>query len=270
MEQHLTLREIQLEELDILKKVTKYIDDKELRYYIAGGTLLGAIRHNGFIPWDDDIDILMPREDYEKFIKYAEEDFIGNNYETLTLENGKHNRPFCKVINKNISIKSKSKEDKNLWIDIFPLDGLPDSMEESKKIIKKCLFYKGQIYLRTTKCKEILKEKKSIYNKFIKLILKPFTYRHKIVYYSCKINNIAKKYDYSNSNIVGSLVWTDGYQAIYNKKWFNRSIKHEFEDGLFNIPEGWDEYLKNLYGDYMVIPSEENRTSHTIIAKNNE
>ena len=267
-EKYLTLREIQLEELKILKKVVNYIEHKNLRYYISGGTLLGAIRHKGFIPWDDDIDILMPRTDYEEFLNYLKTDELYSDYEVLTLENGKHNRPFCKVINKKVHIYSKSEEDKYLWIDIFPLDGLPASIDKSRKIIKKLLFLKGQIYLRTTSCKEILKERRSIYNRVLKILLKQLTYRHKIIYYSKKIDDIAKKYPYDNSDKVANLAWTDGYKSIYNKVWFTKSLTHEFEDGIFNIPVEWDKYLENLYGtDYMELPPKEDRIDHKITAK---
>ena len=70
MKNEMSLRDIQLEELELLKIITKYIDAKNLKYYISGGTLLGAVRHKGFIPWDDDIDIIMPRNDYEKLMKF--------------------------------------------------------------------------------------------------------------------------------------------------------------------------------------------------------
>lgn len=268
--EYLSLREIQLEELEILKKVTNYLQDRKLKYFLAGGTLLGVIRHKGFIPWDDDIDIFIPRADYEKFLEYSKKELIDSSYEVLALENNNYGRAFCKVVNKNIPIESTSIEDKYLWIDIFPLDVLPESLEESKKIIKKSLFIKGQIYLRTTKCKEILKEKKSLSNRILKLILKPISYRHNLVYYSKKIRNIAKKYEDKISDKVGDIVWPDGYQSIFKKEWFENTIKGEFEQILFDIPSGWNEYLKHLYGDYMKLPDENKREAHNIIAKKNK
>ena len=262
----LTLRELQLEELEILKEVTKYIDSKGLKYFFVGGTLLGAIRHNGFIPWDDDIDIAMPRKDYEAFLNSIKKESLSEGYEIFTMENKKHNRPFCKVVNKNINIETKSQEDKYLWIDIFPIDGLPEDEKKSQKVIKKILYYKGQIYLKTTSIKEILSERKSLFNRVLKILLKPITYRHKTMYYAKKMDKIAKKNDYENSRMVAELSWIDGYHSVLYKDFFSSSVKHEFEDEFFNIPIGWDSYLKKQDGDYMKLPPEESRVDHKIIA----
>lgn len=266
-EEYLSLKEVQLEELKILHNVVKYLDKHKLTYCLCGGTLLGAVRHKGFIPWDDDIDISMKREDYEKFLEYSKTEKIDDSYEVLCIEKNNSTRTFCKVVNKNLPITSKSKEDKYLWIDIFPLDKLPESLEEAKKVIDKNLFLKGQIYLRTTKIKDIMKEKKSLKNRIIKIILKPITYRHSVKYYAKKIIKNARKYENNNSSKLADAVWPDGYQSIFNPEWFEKTEKIEFEHEIFNAPCGWKEYLSNGYGNYMELPPEDKRISHNILIK---
>lgn len=266
-EEYLSLREIQLEELIILKKVTKYIKSKNLKYFLAGGTLLGAIRHKGFIPWDDDVDICMQRPDYDKFLQYIKEEKIDDNYEIQTIELNNSTRTFIKIINRNIPIQSASIEDKYLWIDIFPLDGAPGEMEETKKMIDKNIFLKGQIYLRTTKCREILKEKKKMSNKILKILLKPITYRHNVKHYANQMVNTAKKYDYNTSEYIADFAWPDGYQSIFRKEWFEKAKELKFEDELFDVPDGYVEYLTHLYGNYMELPDESERKSHNILAQ---
>ena len=155
----LNIREIQLEEVEILKEFIKFANENNLKYYLSGGTMIGAVRHQGFIPWDDDIDIAMPRPDYDRLINLAKTKKISEELEIKSLELGNLAYPFVKIINKNIDIVSKSAEDKNLWIDIFPIDAVPSDYEEQKKLIKKVMNYKGIIYLHNTKAKDILKEK---------------------------------------------------------------------------------------------------------------
>ena len=128
---YLTLEEIHKEETEILKKFISFCDENNLTYYICGGTLLGAIRHKGFIPWDDDIDVMMPRNEFEKLEKILNEKKIAENLSFISYDNGNMHYPFGKVINTNIKIDDscvKDKLEQYLWIDIFPMDGIPESL----------------------------------------------------------------------------------------------------------------------------------------------
>ena len=123
---YLNIKEIQEEELNILKETIKFLDHNNIKYYIFYGTLLGAVRHQGFIPWDDDIDIAIPRPEYEKLIKILKEknNKINNlNIESIGYEVGVSDWPFIKIVNKDIKLEDELNCDKNLWIDVFPLDG---------------------------------------------------------------------------------------------------------------------------------------------------
>ena len=265
---NLTFREIQLEELAILKKVKEYLENNNLKYFLIGGTLLGAVRHQGFIPWDDDIDICMPREDYDRFIEICNEKEIDENYVLMAYERKNSVYPFAKVVNKRIVIDSKSIEDRNLWIDIFPIDGYPDSYEESLKMSKKLNFYKGIMYLQNTQFKSIIKEKKKISNRIIKCALKPIACIIPARHISKKIIDICTKYKYADSVYVGGAVWGYGIsERIEKNKFCTSAVKMKFEDEEFSVPFGYELYLKSIYGDYMELPPEENRITHGIIAR---
>ena len=265
--ERLSLKELQNEELKILESIVKFLDSHNLTYYISCGTLLGAVRHKGFIPWDDDIDISMPRPDYDKLIQLmleGKESFSsGLLFNEISLGNTK--LPFAKVINPNIEIKSLSKEDKYLWIDIFPLDGLPDSQEEIVKYYKKERFQMGLIYLKTNSFKDIMKEHKSIVNRLVKVCLKPIAMLVPIKYSSNKIIKLSKKYDYNNSKYVGVYIWGDGPQEKILKKDM-ADYKIKFENKTFNTYKNYEDYLKSMYGDYMQLPPEEDRKDHNIEA----
>ncbi|HJJ16106.1 MAG TPA: LicD family protein [Clostridiaceae bacterium] len=264
--QCLSLREIQMEELEILKNFIKYAEKRNLKYYLCGGTLIGAIRHQGFIPWDDDIDICMPRPDYDKLIMLAKKETILENYELKSMELKNSVYPFSKVVNKNIKIRSNSKEDKNLWIDIFPIDSVPDEKEKQEKLINEIMKYKGIMYLHNTKMKDILKENKSKKNKFLKILLKPISFLIPKKIVSKKMIKIAKSNDYNKGEKLGVYIWGYGIREIMDRKIFEKGIKVKFEDIEANAPAEYDKYLTNIYGDYMKLPPEEKRIIHNTVA----
>ena len=267
----LTLREIQLEELDMLKNITDFLDKQKIQYFLCGGTLLGAVRHKGFIPWDDDIDIFIPRKDYERFLKITENNIIYENYKVTSFEKSTLSYPFCKVLNEKISINSKSSLDKNLWIDVFPIDGYPDDYVMAKKLAKTVSKYKGIIYLHTTSFMSIIKEHKSLKNRALKIILKPLCMIIPIKYCSKRIVTAVSKCNYDDSEFVGEIVWGYGICERVNKKnVFSKAVKLNFENQKFNCPAGYDEYLSSIYGEYMTPPKMQNRVTHYIEAYKEE
>ena len=263
---YLSLEEVQEEELKILKNVTDFMEKNNLTYYLYAGTLLGAIRHKGFIPWDDDVDIFMPRDDYNKFIELFNNKEIDEKYELkATILNNTKN-PYAKVINKNIVVDGESAEDKNLWIDIFPLDGSYNDEKEYLKLAKKINFYGVLRYINTTKIKYILKQNRNPLNKLLKIILKPITMILPMKHYAKKIEKWAMQNSYNECEYVGVIVW--GYDERWIKEEiFKDTVEVEFENEKFNAPSGYDLYLKNNYGDYMKLPPHKARNTHKIMAK---
>lgn len=267
------LRTYQLAELAILKSVAKVMDENNIRYYLGYGTLLGAIRHKGFIPWDDDIDIFVPRPDYEKFIKIADEileyPYILNYYKKDSPSVFTNN--LLHIENPNLKIwqeKGGTKLKQNIWIDIFPLDGLPDSM-----IIQKWMFLEFRILyilLRLSRSSEIgveehkkrpLMEEIGIWMNKHMHIGKMFSYKKILEIF----DSIRLKYSYDECNYVYGLTIDYMEDCICKKQWFGKGIKGEFENCEFCIPIDSSAVLTQFYGDYMELPPVEKRTyKHSI------
>lgn len=258
----LSLQEIKKIELRILLVFDEFCKNNSLTYYLSGGTLLGAIRHKGFIPWDDDIDVCMPRADYEKFIN------IFHNKQLALKSNrlGNMSTPFTKIIDTTTIVKSHvaiGDTDTNIWIDIFPIDGLPDSMILTRWIYAKATFYRAIYVSGATK----IGSGSSILRKFIKLLLKPISYICSAKYCTRAMEKIAAQYSYEKSQYVGAITWgLYGAGERMLKSEFEKAVEVEFEGHKFPAFSCWDSYLKGLYGDYMQLPPVEKRKTHDMEA----
>lgn len=258
----LSLREIQLEELAILKEFNFFCETHKLHYSLAGGTLLGAVRHKGFIPWDDDIDVCMPRPDYEKFLSLASN--FGANDSSLKVEGHLtcplRCAPFVKIVNTKISINANQLRNKNfLWIDVFPVDGVP-SRKSSWLFIKMEFLRRLLIYaFRPSSTKNIFKRCIKAF-----LILK----LPQVKLYLCKLmTKLAKRYEFGKYENVAVITWgLHGTKEIIPYEAFNKTVKMVFEDLEFPCMGCWEEYLTGLYGNYMQLPPEDQRSSHLIDA----
>lgn len=254
--------EIKKCELEILLQVKKFCEDNKIKYYLAGGTLLGAIRHKGFIPWDDDIDICMPRKDYEKFV-YG---FQNNKKELEVCSNllGNMFIPFCKVYNKKTIVKSKfnhNKQQLGLWIDVFPVDGLPEDIDKVKDIYSKSNFYRTLLLLQDAK----FGEGTTLFRKYAKCLLKPLANLYSKKRCVEKLEKIAKSNPYEVTKYVGAVTWgLYGADERMLKSEFEKSVELEFEGYKFPAFSCWDSYLRGLYGNYMELPPIEKRKTHNM------
>ncbi len=261
----LTLDELHKEQTKMLKAFVKFCEENNLSYYLAGGTLLGAIRHKGFIPWDDDIDLLMPRPDYEKLKELTFEKPITKNIIVQSILNKDAIYPFCKICNINYRVKEemwKENEKSYLWLDVFPIDGLSEDERINTKLFKKVHSLRHMLSLKimdddkikessTTKLKAIIKP---IYKVFIDLI--------PLNVIKSRIEKISRTYDYEKSEYVGCLHWGYGPQERMKRADVEKKIKVEFEGMQVDAFSCWDEYLHNLFGDYMTLPPEDKRIVH--------
>lgn len=261
----LSLREIQLAELEILIEFDRICKLNNLKYSLAAGTLLGAIRHKGFIPWDDDIDVCMPRPDYEKFI-----DLFSGSADTdkfdLSSDSGKNARyPFVKMLNKDVFIEEKGfKEVDYVWIDIFPMDGLPDNTEKATKILKKTKFYRSLIIVSKYKSARYYKGKYSRLKFYLARIYAKLYGEKRLIKNSIKF---AKRYPYETAEYIGNVIWgAYGIGERVLKTEFLETLNCQFENCEFEIMSCWDNHLKKIYGDYMQLPPAEKRTVHGIKA----
>ena len=265
----LEMEEIKKIELNILTEFADFCEKNNLKYYLGYGTLLGAVRHKGFIPWDDDIDVLMPRPDYNRFIELTGFNPIKENLETRLYKACLHPNiyPFAKLIDNSTIVFEKGKSKKNisgLWIDIFPLDGYPEDKSKAYALFDKYQKLRKLQDLATTNPFYI---NQSLIKKIIKtLILSPAAKLYGIKKICAKIDLLAQTFSYEDSKALADFTWGDNTEAYILKNELEPSVELEFEGRNFRVPGGWDAYLKRLYGNYQELPPEDQRIPHGFLS----
>ena len=260
-----TQKEISREEakvimLDMLKEISSFCDKHNIRYYLAAGTLIGAIRHKGFIPWDDDIDIEIPRPDYNRFIELYRKE--GKYSVCAPLE--KNSIYFYAKVYDDQTVKYERGVDYTRFqplgidIDIFPTDGQPDRANERRFI--------RQVKRRRILLKMLshaispLNENLSIKSRILRIICHILS---KDVICRLYIRS-ATRYSFDKSPMVGFITPYEGYDLghRHRREVYSDRVKVQFEDGEYWAPIGYDEYLRDVYGDYMQLPPVEKRVTH--------
>lgn len=261
----LTLKEIQQIELNILIFFDEFCRKYDIEYSLFGGTLLGAVRHKGFIPWDDDIDVCMSRPNYEKFKLKMKTELFPKHYQLLCENQKGYLYPFCKMIDTRTLVMERGVNSLGLygvWIDIFPLDGIPENEKKRKILFIRSSFWIKMHYF--SKCNSIF-----IGDKFLKKIIKvPFVIISRFFgtkLCTDKILSLCKKYNYMTMKLCTHIAWETKFFCL-KKKEFENIIYLLFENHYFQAISNWDQYLKMRYGSYMEMPPEEERKGHNIDA----
>lgn len=261
MKQIKTVDEIHSIALQALIYLDSVCKENNLTYFLAGGTMLGAVRHKGFIPWDEDIDIAMPRSDYEKFIQICSEK--KSNYKVITTENSKlYNRHFAKLVDRRTFVSEPDippMDDYGIFIDIFPLDGLGNSRRGA---IMHCLQIRFWSYMSTSS-----RGLENLKANTVKNVLRKIKFKVLVCCGSERIYRICrekcKKYDFYKSDYVGSVAGgIKGLKEIFERRVYSETMDVEFEGVTVSGMKYYDEYLKNMYGDYMKLPPKEQQISN--------
>lgn len=255
----LTDTEVRETLFSILLYFKKFCEDNHLKFYLSAGTLLGAVRHKGFIPWDDDIDVCMPRQDYEKLVKIFNKE-AQFPYRLLSNKLGTLDLPFGKVVDLSTQMSMKYANEGNyLWIDVFPMDGLPDDAGETKRIYDKCAIYRTILGL----CNAKVGQGKTLFRRIVKLFAIPFAHLYGKQRCLHGIETLAAQYPYETSHFVGGITWgTSGVKEKMPKKGFEIPVLVKFQGVDFPTFSCWDLYLRNKYNDYMKLPPLNKRETH--------
>lgn len=260
----LSLEDVKKIELDILDEFHKFCEKNDMKYYLAYGTLLGAIRHKGFIPWDDDIDVVMPRPDYERFVSLTAEKGITENYETTLYKQTKKKSiyPFAKVIDINSVVyeHGKSKKDiSGVWIDIFPLDGYPDDKKTGVCLFEKNMSLRHMQDIITT---SPFSKQQSLLKKIVKSCIRVFLKMYGLKNILDKMNETVQTCSYESSKLCSDILWGESSIAVFEKEKLEPYELADFEGKKFRIPACWKDFLELNYGDYMQLPPEDQRIPH--------
>ncbi len=244
-------------ELDLLNEFDRICKENNLQYWVGFGTLIGAVRHHGFIPWDDDMDVMMPREDYDKLLSLNLK--LDEPYFLQTILNDKYYfKPFAKFRNSNttaVDLLRKTKCNNGIFIDIFPIDGL-----DNNKIVRwiRLMYIRARnsasyAYMFNISPHPI----KRLMHWFLRLSFIPYDFKKNYKH----IDKIASKIKWNDTNKVGCTVFPPyvNKRNELNKYYFENTEYLPFENITVPVPSKYENLLRVMYGDYMNFPPVEKR-----------
>lgn len=253
-----TIKKVQYQILKGLIEIKRICNKHNLRFYLVGGSALGAIRHKGFIPWDDDADIGMPREDYNKFLSVCETELDSDFFLQTTISDKGYYLPYAKLRVENTKYILKSSQRFNMhhgiFIDIFPLDSISNNC--LKRFRQK---YVVDFFTKVRNTKIFNPNKGTLKYYLRKGLSSVFS----IGLINRIINHEIRIAEKENTTSMGNLLGLYGFdKEVYLKKVFGEPYYVEFEKEYFPIPQEYEVFLNQVYGDFMELPPKEERLSH--------
>lgn len=259
----LSIKEIMDLQLEILKQVDKFCRANGIEYFMYGGTGIGAIRHKGYIPWDDDIDIAMTRPNYDRFIST-----FNGSYEHLEVYapelNWNYYAPYANVCDTRTVLDEGANGHRGqklgVKIDIFQIDGAPETEEEYLKLWQINRKYMKSMYIRRHLLSVLWKKDKVAFFKCI--VKKLLNCTPSFVYMQKKTHEISTKYKFGETSKATNLSYPYPKLTLCERSWFEHYIDVDFEDMKARMIADYDPYLRVIFGDYMQLPPEEQRIAH--------
>lgn len=256
----MTMAQIQARGLGMLRFLDELCKREGLTYWLSGGTLLGAVRHQGFIPWDDDVDVMMPRPDYERFLALARRCSTKEYVVVTPYLHKDYAMPWARVwdMGTRVDLTNMVKfGSETLFLDIFPVEALPNTP-------RLCELYYRRVRLRDILLKCSRKTDLWDYErlKLLKRALMAVTSLLPPNFYARRLDRFCARGSYENARNRGVCLITHyGSRECMPAEVFDGTVNLEFCGGQYPAPAGWETYLRRLYGDYMKLPPEEKRQS---------
>jgi lipopolysaccharide cholinephosphotransferase len=255
---------------DIMKVILKFMEKEGTEYYMLGGTLLGAVRHKGFIPWDDDIDIGIPRGEYERFLSDIKRE-LPDYMAVRTYKNSRnHHYYFSRIVDKRYKVKRTGSEVDRLeevWVDIFPLDGMPNRFIERQIHKAKLLASRVMYHVATFDKVNLKRPNRPYYEKVLIRLIKFFHLgkRGNMYFWLNTIDRLLKKYPYSKSDWCINFMGQYMFREMFPKEYYGNGRLYDFEECRMMGPENAHAVLSKQYGDYMKFPKDADRNTHASV-----
>lgn len=259
--------------VDVLRELHDICHRNGFTYYAVGGTAIGAVRHKGMIPWDDDIDVAMPRPDFDRFVEYCRTHDLGS-YELVTpYTNPGYNLSFPKFCNRNTTLVERWDTPCviGLFVDIFPLDAASDDKQEVQKTVHRYIKLRNRLEAITTRntftqYMALLKDRKE-WGRFVIKTMGFFFRSSMRKSLLRRMDGIFRKYEYGTTGSVINYGGAYGMRELFDKKILEgEAVNLPFEDITIDMMPGYDAYLRGVYGDYMQLPPEDKRVAHHLKA----
>lgn len=263
MQDQALLKKIQFTQLEIMKNIDAVCKRHNIKYYLCAGTALGAIRHHGFIPWDDDLDIMLPREEYNRLLNALNIE-LSDQYWLQSYSTDEHYwQPFAKVRKTGTVYKEKGMEKFDdsrcgVWVDIFPMDYAGDKGTFGLKWKR----YWVKVISFTLRIREFHLNNSSFSRRYAPAIMLLRCFPSSVLKRMQEKIMLGNKKKARNFVNLASTYEID--KETYPIAWFAEEIFTQFEDYVLPVPNGYEDYLKQLYGNYMELPPVEKRMGHNI------
>ena len=248
---------------DIAKVILPVIRENRFRYYMLGGTLLGAVRHHGFIPWDDDIDIGMPRADYDRFLELISS-LLPEHLELRTYwDDSPHHYYFARIVDTRHEFArrgSMTERNEDVWVDIFPLDGMPDNAVLRRIHMWRILYVRMRYHVACFDKVNLKRPNRPLSERLVIRFVELTGAGTRSDYrkWLDRIDRLLRKYSTDSTGWVSNSMGQYKFREMFPKAWYGDGALYDFEDEKLMGPAEYDKVLRQMYGDYMTPPQNKN------------